>query len=91
MPEARVLVVEGEKAADAARELLGTQFAVTTWSGGSSAVRLADWSPLSGRDITIWPDADVPGIKAADLAVEKLREAGARRILVVTVGEQGGG
>lgn len=61
----RVLLVEGEKAADAARRLLDGAFPVLTWSGGSGAAGRADFSPLAGRTVAIWPDADQPGIKAA--------------------------
>ena len=61
-----VLVVEGEKCA--AVKVPG--YVVTTWAGGSSAVERTDWSPLAGRTITIWPDADPPGLKAA-LAIRR--------------------
>lgn len=61
----RVLIVEGEKATDAARRLLGSKVPVLTWSGGSGAVAKADWSPLAGKTIAICPDADEPGTKAA--------------------------
>lgn len=60
---ARVLVVEGEKAADAAQKLF-TEFAVTCWAGGAEAAAKTDWKPLAGRDVTLWPDADAPGRKA---------------------------
>lgn len=63
-PGRHVLVVEGEKAAEAAREIVGKTYHVTTWQGGSSAVRKTDWSVLRGRDVTLWPDADGPGDKA---------------------------
>lgn len=56
-PGAQVLVVEGEKTADAAQRLFPT-LAVVTWPGGSSAVAKADWSALQGRKVCIWPDAD---------------------------------
>ena len=39
--------------------------AVTTWAGGSNAIHHTDWSPLTGRRVVIWPDADDPGKKAA--------------------------
>ena len=56
-PKAPVLVVEGEKTADAARQLF-TGFVVISWPGGGKAVDLADWSPLEGREVTLWPDWD---------------------------------
>ena len=62
--EATVLLVEGEKTAGAA-QVLFSHCAVLTWSGGAHAVGKADWSPLAGRTVTIWPDNDEPGFKAA--------------------------
>jgi putative DNA primase/helicase len=61
---APVLIAEGEKAADAAAQLF-PEHAVCTWPGGTSNVRHADWSSLRGRNVTIWPDADDVGRKAA--------------------------
>jgi putative DNA primase/helicase len=61
---APVLIAEGEKAADAAAALF-PDHAVCTWPGGTSNVQHADWSALSGRTVTIWPDADDVGRKAA--------------------------
>ncbi|MGE4424743.1 MAG: hypothetical protein AB7D39_20765 [Pseudodesulfovibrio sp.] len=70
-PEAPVLVVEGEKATDAARAISGG-LVVVSWPGGSSAVSRADWLPLRGRRVALWPDNDKPGFNAmlaiADLA-----------------------
>lgn len=63
-PHDPVLVVEGEKTADAA-ELLFPDYVVTTWAGGSKAIKFADWEKLTGRDVIFWPDADVPGLKAS--------------------------
>jgi putative DNA primase/helicase len=56
-PEATVLIVEGEKCADAAHEAF-PDLAVATWPGGGKAVDKADWSPLAGRRVVIWPDCD---------------------------------
>jgi putative DNA primase/helicase len=68
-PTAPVLIVEGEKTADAAAELF-SDFAIVTWSGGSKAVSKADWEPLAGRRVVIVPDADAPGREASQ-AVQK--------------------
>ena len=57
-----VIVTEGEKAADAARELAGLVYAVVTWPGGANAVALADWKHLHGRRVILWPDADRAGL-----------------------------
>jgi putative DNA primase/helicase len=59
-PKAPVVVTEGEKAADAAALLLLDHVAVTS-PGGSKAAKAADWSPLAGRHVVIWPDNDAPG------------------------------
>ena len=58
-----VLIVEGEKARDAAA-LLFPENPLITWQGGAQAVAKADWSPLAGRECWLWPDADAAGEKA---------------------------
>ena len=55
-----MLIVEGEKAADAAGALFPDYVAIT-WPNGGKAAGKADWQPLSGRDVVLWPDADAPG------------------------------
>ena len=55
--KATVLIVEGEKCADAAAVAL-PELAVLTWSGGGKAIEKADWSVLAGRKVIIWPDCD---------------------------------
>ena len=66
-----VLVVEGEKTADAARELI-SGFVVTTWPHGAKAVQDANWEPLRGRDVVLWPDADEPGLQAMRTVASRL-------------------
>ncbi len=75
-PNALVLIVEGEKTALAAAFLF-PEFVVVT-SGSATSCGSADWSPLKGRQVTIWPDADEPGRKYAEAvtkATESLAEA----------------
>ena len=62
-PLAPVLVVEGEKCRDAGARAL-PMYAVITWPGGSKGLKYADWSPIAGRDVVLWPDADDGGRKA---------------------------
>lgn len=62
---APALVVEGEKAADAAQALLPS-YVVVTWAGGSKAWHKADWHPLAGRRVLLWPDNDETGIEAME-------------------------
>ncbi len=74
-PEASVLVVEGEKTAEAAKSLF-PDYAVVTWSGGCGAVQKSDWSVLKDRSVTIWPDNDQPGMNAAAKIAEILSKQG---------------
>lgn len=79
MPNAPVLVVEGEKCRDFAQAQL-PDWVVVSWPGGGKAVKKADWSPLYGRQLTFWADADakrVPLSNVEKAAIKKL------------VGEQG--
>lgn len=71
-PDAPVLVVEGEKTADAATIRFKNHVVVTS-PGGSNGARKADWSPLKGRRVVIWPDADEPGSKYADAVADLLQ------------------
>lgn len=64
-PNAPILLVEGEKACDAARKFTGHIYIVMTWSSGATAWSKSDWSTLYNRKVIIWPDADEPGRKAA--------------------------
>jgi predicted P-loop ATPase len=61
-----VMLVEGEKACDAARAIAGKIYTVMTWAGGASATKTADWSSIKGRRVVLWPDADEPGLEAMD-------------------------
>jgi putative DNA primase/helicase len=59
-PKTAVLVVEGEKSADAARKMIPpSTYVVVSWPSGAAASMLADWTPLHGRKILLWPDADL--------------------------------
>lgn len=57
-----VVVVEGEKKADALQALLDSAFpgvyCVVGWPGGSKAWQKADWSWLAGCTVLLWPDCD---------------------------------
>lgn len=72
-PEAPVLIVEGEKTAEAAKEIF-PEYVVLTWSGGCGSVSKSNWSVLTGRVITLWPDHDEPGRQAALTIQRLLRE-----------------
>ncbi|QGM98432.1 DUF927 domain-containing protein [Methylocystis parvus] len=62
-----VVIAEGEKSAVAAQAVFHDHI-VTTSPNGSSAADKADWSPLAGRKVIVWPDGDEAGQKyAADV------------------------
>lgn len=77
-----VLVVEGEKAADAAQVILPC-WAVTTSMGGSNAPLKTEWAPLGGKRVTIWPDNDRPGQRYADVVAFQAIAVGATTVGIV--------
>lgn len=62
-PDKIVLVVEGEKTADAAAKIF-PEFVCITWMGGARAYQYTDWTPLRGHNVILWPDNDEPGEQA---------------------------
>mgnify|MGYP001160215456 FL=1 len=81
-PHAPVLLVEGEKTADAAQQLF-IDAVVSTWPCGCKAVGKADFSPLKGRRVMLWPDADEVGIAAMKKVAEVLRKVGAAEVITI--------
>ena len=73
---AKILIVSGEKCADAANFLFDKvlnknwldatwhSWVATTWQGGDKVVHKIDFSPLKGRTVLCWPDNDDSGIEA---------------------------
>jgi hypothetical protein len=88
-PTLRVLFVEGEKACDAAQDILGDKWKVLSFSGVAAAEEL--WLPddefWNDCDVVIWPDNDSPGKAAArkiQLALQALNNP-PREIKIVRV------
>ena len=79
---APVLICEGEKATDAAQRLFPSA-ACCTWPSGCKAIDKADWSPLAGRKVTLWPDADEVGRDAMAKLAPRLLKAGAAWVRIV--------
>ena len=69
---APVLIVEGEKCADAAQAdaVIAAAYQVVSWPGGSKAASKADWSWLAGRRVVVWPDCDAQTDKTGTLLPE---------------------
>ena len=87
-----VIVVEGEKAAEAGVHLFGDRYEVTTAIGGIGKADGTDWSPLHERDVVIWPDADEDkgkGDKHAHDVAKFANAAGARSVRMVDIGLYG--
>jgi hypothetical protein len=77
-----VVVCEGEKAADAASTLLPDHVVIASPNGSKSATK-ADWSPLAGRYVTIWPDADAAGNDYASAVCKVASTAGVIAIKII--------
>jgi hypothetical protein len=67
-----VLISEGEKATLGANQLY--EGPTATWHGGVNSWKKADWQPIFGKDIIIWPDNDEAGFKCANELSEYLTE-----------------
>ena len=76
-----VVLVEGEKACDAARGLFRS-YPCITWSGGSKAISKTNFSPLVGRDVWLWPDNDLAGDKTIDALRPVLNAIGVKSFRV---------
>jgi 5S rRNA maturation endonuclease (ribonuclease M5) len=81
-PSAPVVVVEGEKASEAARQLFVDTVVITSARGAKAAKETA-WSPLSGRRVFIWPDADDDGLAYASQVAELALQSGALEVRVL--------
>lgn len=78
-----VLVVEGEKCADAAWKL---GIPATTSMGGANGAANSDWSALAGKKVVLWPDFDANGetymdevqeiLKALDCQISRINPEG---------------
>lgn len=64
-PDAHVYIAEGAKKADRLAAVVGEAAVCMAWIGGANGVPKTDWSRIVNRRVTIWPDYDVPGHKAA--------------------------
>lgn len=85
-PDATVLIVEGEKTADAANKLFQNENIIAvTWSGGASASSKTDFSLLFMREIIIWPDNDTPGFEACNKLCSDLRRIGVNSLRVISM------
>ena len=83
-PMAPMLICEGEQAAEAASHQFPDWVAVTSLHG-AKAPQKSDWSSVTTRDVTIWPDADDAGARFAAAVAQLVHEAGAASVRIVPV------
>lgn len=88
-PHRPVLVCEGEKAADAAQQLVPDYVCITS-SGGSNAAHKADWSVVRDRKVFIWPDNDEAGQKYAQAVANILSIGNQVRMITPPTGKPNG-
>jgi len=81
---APVVLCEGEKAADAAGELM-PDYVATCWPNGSNSWHKADLTPLKGRSVVLWPDNDSSGKSCMEEVAKKLHEIGAESVRFVAL------
>ncbi|MEE4961390.1 DUF927 domain-containing protein [Pseudomonas alliivorans] len=84
LADAPVVLCEGEKAADAAADLMPSHVA-TCWPNGSNSWHKADLTPLKGRAVLLWPDNDDSGAACMDAVAHKLREIGAGSVRFIAL------
>ena len=69
-----IIINEGEKALRGCEAIVGDRFNSCTWHGGVNAWKKADWSPIFGKQVFIFPDNDEAGDKCAMELYEYLKE-----------------
>ena len=78
-PDATVVIVEGEKSADAFNRLFADMPGVAVaWLGGTNTAKAVDVSPLKGRRVALWPDFDAQLDKATQTMLPRERQPGWR-------------
>jgi hypothetical protein len=72
----RVMIHEGPKAWEKARERVRGDWVHVSWHGSEWGMEWTDWSPLRGREVLIWPDCDEAGLNNAQLLGARLAKMG---------------
>jgi putative DNA primase/helicase len=82
-PDLPVLLTEGEQTCDAAARLFSPSVLCLAWPNGSKAIDRVDFTPLAGRKVTLWPDADDAGRLCMAKLAPILLAAGVTRVRIV--------
>jgi hypothetical protein len=75
-PDKPIIINEGEKALRGCESIW--DYDSCTWHGGVNSWEKADWSPIFGRNVWIFPDNDEAGIKCANEIASMLKKNGCR-------------
>lgn len=93
MPGIDVVLVEGEKAAEAAQRLLGDHAVALAWLGGTGTADKVNLRPLSGRRVFLWPDFDSKHYgekhERAGQLMDLHEQPGIKAMLAITAGLAG--
>lgn len=84
-PEKTLVLVEGEKAAEAFQRAAVEGHIAVTWRNGAKAVDKADFSLCRDRKVILWPDNDEEGRAAMRTAGKMAIAAGARSVSELAV------
>ena len=76
-----IIINEGEKAMRGSEAIYDGDSC--TWHGGVNAWDKADWSPIFGRDVWVFPDNDKAGKDCASNIAEYLRKNGCKKVKVI--------
>lgn len=75
-PNAVVIITEGESPADALNKAFnqwGALDCIALTSGGAQSAKAADWQPLAGRTVYVFPDNDTAGAQYGADVVQALQ------------------
>ncbi|MCY3994386.1 MAG: DUF5906 domain-containing protein [Caldilineaceae bacterium] len=84
-PEKTVVLVEGEKAAEAFQRAGIDGYIAVTWRNGAKSVDRANFSLCKGRKVLLWPDNDGEGLTAMQTAGNMSAAAGAAEVRMLAV------
>ena len=70
-----IIMAEGEKSADACYKLF-PNYPSMCWCAGSKNIKKADFSPLAGREVWLWPDNDEAGQQTIEILGKALGVVG---------------
>ena len=85
-PNAKVIVCEGEKCADAAATIYNApEYITITSMNGARLAHRSDWSPLKGRDVIVFPDTGEDGAEYASDVINLAYDAQAKSVSRVNI------